>query len=67
MSKVEFCTCGDLNCPNHPNNHDQGCTPCILKNIREKEVPTCLFNVADPERKREGYHFEDFARVVLEK
>jgi len=65
--KVEFCTCGDLDCPNHPNNHDQGCTPCILKNLNEGEIPSCFFNVADPERKREGYFFENFAKVVLDK
>ena len=64
---VTFCTCTDLSCPFHPTNHDKGCTPCIAKNIKENEVPTCLFKKADPDYAGEGYKFEDFARLVLEK
>ena len=34
-NEAKFCTCTDLKCPNHPTNHDKGCTPCIT----EKEKP----------------------------
>ena len=62
---VEFCTCDSLDCPNHPNNHDMGCTPCILKNLKLKEIPSCFFNMADPDGIRDGYYFENFAEAVL--
>ena len=26
---VKMCTCTNMGCPNHPRNHDRGCTPCI--------------------------------------
>ncbi len=33
-----FCTCKNTDCPLHPTKHDQGCAPCISKNLRLKEV-----------------------------
>ena len=58
------CTCKDTNCPYHPVNHDQGCSLCIAKNINEREIPSCLFNLVDDGSEHE-YHFEDFAKMVL--
>ena len=43
----EFCTCTDYKCPNHPVNHDKGCTFCIQKNLRQKEIPACFFHDID--------------------
>ena len=63
--KVDFCTCDSYDCPNHPNNHEEGCTPCILKNLKLREIPSCFFNAADPGGERGGYFFEDFAKAVL--
>ena len=60
----EFCTCKDTKCPLHPTNHDKGCSLCIAKNLKLREIPSCFFNVADPDMKRKGYSFEDFAEVV---
>ncbi len=60
------CTCKDTNCPYHPNNHDKGCTLCIAKNLKEKEIPSCFFNEID-EGKEHGYSREDYARIVLER
>jgi len=67
-NKVEFCTCNEYSCPNHPSNHDKGCTPCIEKNLNAGEIPSCFFNIVDPERKtdRGAYLRKDFARVVME-
>ena len=62
---VPFCTCGDLQCPNHPCNHDDGCTRCIRKNLALREIPTCFFKLLDPCDGRTSYHFEDFAALVL--
>ena len=60
----EFCTCTDTNCPCHPVNHDQGCNLCILKNLREKEIPSCFYHDIDREKPTENYHYEDFAALV---
>lgn len=41
-----FCTCDDLTCvlnPNNPNTQIQSCDPCIRKNIKAGEIPSCFF------------------------
>ena len=49
--KNNFCTCNDLACPLNPKNHDKGCSPCIQKNLRQKEIPNCFSNWPDlPEK-----------------
>lgn len=63
---VDFCTCGDTACPNHPSNHDQGCTPCIKKNLACGEIPGCFFHAVNKEKKGDAYFYEDFAKTVLE-
>lgn len=65
MNFAEFCTCGDRKCPFHPTNHDQGCTPCIAKNRKLGEIPSCFFNQLKDTGPRTGYTFEDFALAVL--
>ena len=62
--KVPFCTCGDTECPFNPVNHDQGCTPCIAKNLREGEIPTCFYKMIPCEKPTKGWHYEDFAALV---
>ena len=62
--KVSFCTCTDYACPFHPVNHSQGCTPCIAKNLREKEIPTCFFKAVHYPKPTENWHFEDFAALI---
>lgn len=68
MAKLsDFCTCVHHSCPHHPLNHENGCTPCIAKNLRQGEIPECFFNaVCDPE-KRTGDKYADFARAVMAK
>ena len=60
-----FCTCTDLNCPLHPTNHDRGCAPCIAKNQREREIPSCFFNLVEKEHTAAGYSFAEFADSVM--
>lgn len=62
-----FCTCTDKECPLHPSNHEKGCAPCILKNLKNEEIPNCFFHLADGADSREGYKFKDFAEAVLNK
>lgn len=40
---ADFCSCEDYKCPLNPKNHDKGCTPCISKNLKNGEIPTCFF------------------------
>ena len=63
---VPFCTCTDTKCPCHPVNHDKGCTPCIAKNLRQREIPSCFFRAAADGREKptDGWHFEDFAALI---
>ncbi len=63
----KFCTCSDTACPFHPANHDRGCEPCIAKNLKEGEIPTCFFKSVDSGYKGPGYKKEDFAKLVTEK
>ena len=60
-----FCTCKDLTCPFHPSNHDRGRAPCIAKNLKEMEIPSCFFNLVETEHNGKRYKFEDFANSVL--
>ena len=59
-----FCTSTDYKCPNHPMNHDKGCTLCIQKNLKQKEIPACFFHDIDCEKPTEKWHYEDFAVLV---
>ena len=62
-----FCTCMDRACPLHPANHDKGCAPCIAKNLKQREIPSCFFNRLDLKEKPGSFFFEDFAKAVLKK
>lgn len=67
MSNIsQFCTCKNFNCPLHPTKHDKGCAPCISKNLKLKEVPSCFFNLVENAEKREDDTFSAFAKLILE-
>ncbi|MEX1377821.1 MAG: DUF6485 family protein [Eubacteriales bacterium] len=42
-----FCTCKDMDCKLNPCNHELGCTPCIQKNLKNGEMPSCFFNLVN--------------------
>ena len=67
MNSIDFCTCADHDCPMHPTKHDKECTPCIEKNLRFGEIPSCFFNAVKGEEKLTSYYFEDFAKLVMGK
>lgn len=60
-----FCTCQSRDCPYNPFNHDEGCSPCIQKNLRRREIPSCFFNLLENAEQGKGYSFKDFAELVL--
>jgi hypothetical protein len=45
-------------------NHDQGCNLCILKNLKQKEIPSCFFHDIDCEKPTGNWHYQDFAALV---
>lgn len=61
----DFCSCNDLKCQFHPSNHNKGCSPCIAKNLKEGEIPSCFFNKVGNENDVKSYYFKDFAKLVL--
>ncbi|MBQ7719652.1 MAG: hypothetical protein IJT56_03625 [Clostridia bacterium] len=61
---ASFCTCGDTSCPLNPVNHDLGCAPCVAKNLRLGEIPTCFFNAVGHEKPTGGWSAKDFARLI---
>ena len=64
MDLPEFCTCTDKTCPFHPSRHAQGCTPCIAKNLREGEIPSCVFHAIGFPKPTAGWRYEDFAALA---
>lgn len=65
MNARDFCTCENLDCPLHPSKHDKGCTPCVAKNLRLREIPNCFFQQLDGAADRSGDSFRDFAELAL--
>jgi hypothetical protein len=62
-----FCSCSDLECSFHPNNHDKGCDPCIKKNLELGEVPSCFWNNVSKTIGTSDYSAEKFAEFVMSK
>lgn len=63
----EICTCTKAKCPLHPFNHDKGCTPCIGKNLKLREVPNCFFQlVTDDIDSIKDSSLKGFAAEVLD-
>lgn len=60
-----FCTCKKLTCPLHPTNHNKGCAPCISKNLKLKEIPSCFFNTIPDTQNRAGDSYKDFAALIF--
>lgn len=65
MNLSGFCTCKNFECPLHPTRHDKGCSPCISKNLRLREIPNCFFSKLKNGDARKGDGFEDFSELVL--
>ena len=60
----KFCTCTSLDCPLHPTHHESGCAPCIADNLKDREIPSCFFNLVDRNYEGGNYTFEVFAALV---
>lgn len=61
-----ICNCNELNCPNNPCNHNQGCTPCIGKNLAKGEIPACFFRLVNGDLSQlDSFYLEDFVNFYL--
>ena len=58
------CTCTDTSCPFNPANLDKGCTPCIAKNLKYGEIPSCFFVAIQGHDEYPGYSYQHFAQLV---
>lgn len=58
------CTCPNKDCAFHPDHHSRGCTLCVAKNLRNRQIPSCFFQAVAPDGAKDGYQFEDFARLI---
>lgn len=59
------CTCTHYACPLHPTKHEKGCSLCIAKSLKKREIPACLFNLIDPDHNRTDDKFADFVNFYL--
>ena len=62
-----YCTCTDLACPMHPTRHNRGCTPCVVKNLKQGEIPSCFWRTFTTTKGRSDFSKEAFAKALLEK
>lgn len=61
------CVCRETTCPHHPSNHDQGCDPCVTKNLRLGEIPACFFRLIDDDLSQlTDFKVADFVKFYLE-
>ncbi|NBG88701.1 hypothetical protein ISALK_09330 [Isachenkonia alkalipeptolytica] len=62
----DFCTCEDFSCKLHPVNHTRGCDPCIEKNLKAGEIPSCFFRSLNPDLSEvKDFTTEDFVAFYL--
>ena len=62
-----FCSCTDTKCPAHPINHENGCDPCIVKNLKQGEIPACFWhNVTNGVIGTSDYSAGNFAKFYLD-
>lgn len=63
-----FCTCKDTTCKLNPENHNLGCDPCIQKNIKAGEIPSCFFHLIDEDISHlKEFTIESFVKFYLSK
>ena len=64
---ASFCTCTVFDCLAHPKNHQEGCDPCIIKNLGLGEIPSCFWENVSKVTGTTEYSAEKFARFVTER
>lgn len=62
-----FCSCNDTECKLHPSNHTLGCNPCIQKNLKAGEIPSCFFHLfKDDISQLNDFSIEGFVKFYME-
>ena len=65
--KPHFCTCNDRECKLNPCNHNLGCDPCIQKNLKAGEIPSCFFHlVSDDLSQLDEFTVESFVDFFIQ-
>ena len=65
-SNKHFCNCKDTDCKFNPCNHDLGCTPCIRKNLKKGEIPSCFFNLVNDDLSEvDEFTIESFVKFYM--
>jgi hypothetical protein len=63
-----FCNCPSDKCDKHGKNQDNGCDPCIQKNLELGEIPACFWlNVEKGIKGATDYSVGNFVKFYLEK
>jgi hypothetical protein len=66
MSHANFCTCEYKDCQYHPTKHNNECTPCIEKNLKNHEIPACFWNkIGEESDIKSEYSIRKFAEKVM--
>jgi len=67
-NQKHFCTCKDSSCKLNPNSHGLGCDPCIKKNLKAREIPSCFFHLIDEDISHlKEFTLESFVNFYLSK
>jgi hypothetical protein len=61
-----FCTCTVTQCTSHPDNHKEGCDPCIQKNLKLGEIPACFWINISKVCGETEYSVEKFTQYYLD-
>lgn len=64
---THFCTCEATRCPNHPQNTNAGCDPCIRKNLELGEIPSCFWTNISKVEGTTAYSVANFTNFYLAK
>lgn len=68
INQKHFCACKDTKCKLHPSNHNLGCDPCIKKNLKAGEIPSCFFHLIDDDiSELKEFTIESFVKFYLKK
>jgi hypothetical protein len=62
-----FCSCKDISCKLNPINHNLGCDPCIKKNLKAGEIPSCFFHLVNDDLSQlQEFTVESFVKFYRE-
>jgi len=64
MDNTKLCTCPVPDCEHHPSKHGGSCNPCIVKNLKNCEIPACFWDKIGKPDCGSPYTIHKFAEAV---